>query len=127
MDGSIVQRNIIVSRTAGQTLLHERTKPSPKKAQLREPAVLRSCAADHNLYFNTAEPGWGQRHIDAQRAFGIERHSVEADPLFRDPAKDDFRLAPNSPAQKLGFEPIDISNVGPRDRGNQSAGYSHGR
>lgn len=116
VDGSFVQRNIIVSRTAGQALLYERAKPSPKKAQLREPAVLRSCAADHNLYFNSAEPGWGQRHIDAQRAFGIERHSIEADPKFHDPAKDDFGLAPDSPALKLGFGPIDISAVGPRDR-----------
>jgi len=32
VDGSIVQRNIIVSRIAGQTLLTERLKPSAKKA-----------------------------------------------------------------------------------------------
>jgi hypothetical protein len=94
--------------------LYERPKPVPTKPQLQSPAVFRSCVADHNLYFNTAEPGWGQRHIEAQRAFGIEQHSVEADPKFANPAEDDFSLAPDSPALKLGFRPIDISTVGPR-------------
>ena len=116
VDGSIVQRNIIVSRIAGQALLFERKQPRSKKALQQAPAVLRACAADYNVYFNTVEPGWGRKHLDAQRRFGIEQHSVEADPRFRNPAKDDFRLAPDSPALKLGFQPIDISIVGPRDR-----------
>jgi len=114
VDGSIVQRNIIVSRIAGQALLHERTSPVAKKPQLTAPAALRTCKADYNLYFNTAEPGWGQKHLDAQRQFGIEQHSVEADPRFRDPAKDDFGLPPDSPALELGFQPIDIATAGPR-------------
>jgi hypothetical protein len=78
--------------------------------------MLRTCKADNNLYFNTAEPGWGLKHLGAQRQFGIEQHSVEADPQFRNAAKDDFRLAPDSPALKLGFQPIDISQVGPRNK-----------
>ena len=109
-----MQRNIIVSRIAGQTLLTERQKPSAKKALEQAPAALRTCAADYNLYCNTAAPGWGQKHLDAQRHFGIEQHSIEADPQFRNPAQDDFRPAPDSPALKLGFQPIDISKVGPR-------------
>ena len=76
--------------------------------------MLRTCKADNNLYFNTAEPGWGQKHLDAQRPFGIEQHSVEADPQFRNPVQDDFHLPPDSPALKLGFQPIDISTIGPR-------------
>jgi hypothetical protein len=115
VDGSIVERNVFVSRIAGQSLLYERVKAVPRKPHLQRPAVLRACAADYNLYFNTAEPGWGQKHLDAQRQFGIEQHSIEADPQLRNPAKDDFRLAPNSPALTLGFQPIDISQVGPRN------------
>ncbi|MCX6901261.1 MAG: right-handed parallel beta-helix repeat-containing protein [Verrucomicrobia bacterium] len=114
VDGSIVQRNIVVSRNPGQSLLFERTVPAPKSRRDLTPAMLRTCKADGNLYFNTAEPGWGQKHLDAQRRFGIEQHSLEADPQFMDPAKDDFRLKPDSPARKLGFEPIDLSKVGPR-------------
>jgi len=37
---------------------------------------------------------------------------VIADPLFVDPARDNYTLRPESPAFKLGFEPIDTSTVG---------------
>ena len=49
--------------------------------------------------------------------FGIEQHSLEADPQFADPGKDVLRLGNDSPAQKLGFEPIDLSGA----EGGQSA------
>jgi hypothetical protein len=38
-----------------------------------------------------------------------------ADPLFVDPKSGNFSLKPESPARKLGFKPIDISHVGPRE------------
>jgi hypothetical protein len=37
-----------------------------------------------------------------------------ADPLFRDPANGDYTLKPGSPALALGFQPFDLSGVGPR-------------
>ena len=49
---------------------------------------------------------------------GLERHSVIADPLFVNPANDDYRLRPESPAFKLGFQPIDVAKIGPRQRGS---------
>ena len=39
-------------------------------------------------------------------------HSLVADPLFRDPDHGDFTLMPGSPAAKIGFKPIDTSQVG---------------
>jgi hypothetical protein len=114
VDGSIVQRNLVVSRIAGQALLFERTQPAPPTRRNLTPAMLRTCQADYNLYFNTAQAGWGQQHLDAQRSWGIEQHSVAADPKFRDPERDDFGLAADSPALQLGFRPIDLSQVGPR-------------
>ena len=36
-----------------------------------------------------------------------------ADPLFVDPDKDDYRLKPDSPALKLGFQPIPVDKIGP--------------
>jgi len=50
------------------------------------------------------------------RERGQDLNSVIADPLFVDPEKGDFTLKPDSPALKLGFSPIDVSNVGPRLR-----------
>jgi hypothetical protein len=40
--------------------------------------------------------------------------SVFADPLFADPENLNFTLLPGSPALALGFEPIDLSDLGPR-------------
>jgi len=45
---------------------------------------------------------------------GYDRNSCFEDPLFMDVAHDDFRLKPDSPALKLGFEPIDVSKIGIR-------------
>ena len=42
---------------------------------------------------------------------------IAADPLFADPANDDYSLKPDSPALKLGFGAIDMSGVELRDRG----------
>src|SRR6185503_14256508 len=43
-------------------------------------------------------------------------HSVIADPRFKDLRNFDFTLAHDSPALKLGFEPIDMTDVGPRPK-----------
>ena len=71
---------------------------------------------DNNLIWNTdAEitindgesfEKWQQR--------GHDKNSIVADPLFADPEAGDFRLQKDSPAFKLGFVPIDISQIGPQ-------------
>jgi len=43
---------------------------------------------------------------------GADAHSVVADPLFVDAAHGDFTLKPDSPALKLGFEPIPFREIG---------------
>ena len=73
-------------------------------------------ALDHNLYWNAAGKEFnfaGKSFADWQKA-GYDVHSLIADPLFVAPDKDDFTLKPASPALKLGFQPIDLSGVGPR-------------
>jgi parallel beta-helix repeat protein len=47
------------------------------------------------------------------RALGFDADSVVADPLFVDRDRDDFRLRPESPALKLGFQPIPFEKIGP--------------
>lgn len=48
------------------------------------------------------------------REMGYDVHSVVADPLFADPEKEDYRLRSESPALRLGFEPIDVTRIGIR-------------
>jgi parallel beta-helix repeat protein len=43
---------------------------------------------------------------------GEDVHSLVADPLFVDPEHGDFTLKPGSPAAKIGFQPIDTSQMG---------------
>ena len=50
--------------------------------------------------------------LESWREIGYDRHSVVADPLFMDPANDNYDLAPDSPALELGFEPIDTGKIG---------------
>lgn len=47
-------------------------------------------------------------------AWGHDRHSVTADPGFRDIAARDFRFGKDSPAVELGILPPEVSRTGPR-------------
>ena len=71
---------------------------------------------DHNLYFDLrgkrlsmAGVSWTQ-----WRRLGFDRHSIVADPGFENAGKRRFALKRNSPALKVGFQPFDLSCVGPR-------------
>lgn len=48
------------------------------------------------------------------QAEGWDKHSLIADPKFVDWQHDDFRLQPDSPAFKLGFEAIPVEKIGVR-------------
>jgi hypothetical protein len=75
--------------------------------------------ADWNIYFDARNPTnasmkFGAEEFAQWQQRGQDQHSMIAEPLFVDPAKDDFRLRSGSPALKLGFKPIDLSTVGVR-------------
>jgi len=94
------------------------------------PLGRRNFASDLNLYWDTTgaeflagdatQDAQGRVHVvtpyplAAWRALGQDRHSLVADPGFVDLAARDFTLPPGSPALELGFQPIDLSDVGPR-------------
>ncbi|MFC1652622.1 right-handed parallel beta-helix repeat-containing protein [Planctomycetota bacterium] len=42
----------------------------------------------------------------------VDKHSISADPLFKDIKNGDFTLQPGSPALKLGIKQIDFWNIG---------------
>ncbi|MCS7222703.1 MAG: right-handed parallel beta-helix repeat-containing protein [Anaerolineae bacterium] len=71
---------------------------------------------DHNLYWREDEGPIRFGHLtwDEWRARGMDEHSILADPKFRDPKHGDFYLQPGSPAEQIGFQPFDLSSVGPR-------------
>ena len=88
--------------------------------------------SDHNVFFNTNGGDYAVKYVDSSfnadsmesteristlaewRKLGYDRHSVTADPMFADPDNDDYRLDPKSPALKLGFQQIDMAQIGIR-------------
>lgn len=50
---------------------------------------------------------------EAWQMAGADAHSVVADPKFVDPEHGNFTLRPESPALKLGFQPIPFDKIGP--------------
>jgi len=69
---------------------------------------------DANLYWNAAGQPVTFAGLDFEdwRKLGKDGRSVIADPLFVDADKYDFRLKPGSPADRIGFKPIDASDAG---------------
>jgi GH141 insertion domain/Periplasmic copper-binding protein (NosD) len=74
------------------------------------------CAFDHNLYWNASgrPASFGKKSLAEWQALRQDRNSLVADPLFVDPDQGDFRLRRGSPAARIGFEPWDLSAIGPR-------------
>ena len=71
---------------------------------------------DGNIYFDERTPDmrFAGKSFAEWKAAGHDAKSMIADPLFVNPANYDFRLRLESPALKIGFQPIDLSTVGPR-------------
>jgi hypothetical protein len=70
---------------------------------------------DENLYWHTAGPDrlrFFRHNLAEWQALGLDRHSRVADPQFVDAEAGDFRLRAGSPAETLGFRPIDTRSVG---------------
>jgi len=105
---NVVRRNIFVQKG---TLYNFSRVPSDR------------FTCDHNLAWRrgeellvtgrTYEPSRGGLiSFSEWQKLGFDKASVIADPLFVDPENDDYRLRPESPALKLGFEPIPVRKIG---------------
>ena len=67
-----------------------------------------------NCYWNASGPVVfpdGQ-DLTSRQAADQDIGSIVHDPKFRDPGHGDFKLAPDSPAIALGFQPIDPDAAG---------------
>ncbi|MCX8157659.1 MAG: right-handed parallel beta-helix repeat-containing protein [Verrucomicrobiae bacterium] len=69
-----------------------------------------------NLYWRVdgGEIRFGKQTLSEWQQGGQDVGSVIADPLFVDPARGNFALKPGSPAARVGFQPFDLSKVGPQ-------------
>ena len=72
---------------------------------------------DNNIYWDASgkEVRFDTWSFAEWQKRGMDVHSIIADPLFQDPKKYDFRLKPGSPVLLMGFQPIDVKAVGPRE------------
>jgi parallel beta-helix repeat protein len=70
---------------------------------------------DRNLYWDTVDRSdidFAGVSLKDWQAQGFDVHSVVEDPRFVDAEHRDFRLQPDSPALKMGFQPIDVGEIG---------------
>lgn len=109
VDGSSIQRNLLVHFGGKQKLYDERRATS---ARGWPSAVLADCDADRNLYYFTEDPAAATALLNEKQAEGVDQHSIAADPLFRNARDNDFSPRLSSPAFKLGFVPIDQTKIG---------------
>jgi parallel beta-helix repeat protein len=68
---------------------------------------------DSNLYFRTDNQPiqFADWSLQDWQKRGQDVYSIVADPLFVDPENGQFQLKPDSPAAKIGFQPIDLSGI----------------
>lgn len=130
---TLVSRNIFYDALGGKEAFLDLANQSPLCK------VLLQC--DNNLFFKKGEDNpliakanlghktgqdnpllaKGVRFSDWPRMYGRDEdvydvNSIVADPLFVDAANGDYRLSPESPALKLGFQPIPFERIGVRKR-----------
>lgn len=79
---------------------------------------------DYNIFYNPLLPAdsvrfYKQSWQDWQKN-GNDMHSLYTDPMFTDAAHFDFSLKEHSPAFRLGFNPINMEDVGPGKQHNKS-------
>ncbi len=71
---------------------------------------------NRNVYFDVrgGEMHFAGKTLKEWQQQGQDTESIVADPGFINAGNFNFALRPGSPARKLGFQPIDLSTVGPR-------------
>lgn len=130
MTGLKFVRNIVYYTAAGTAWIRENRVRGCDPETMRlyalrcgQPDLATNEFNDNVIY---AEPGIGlkielqavpqPREVltwEAWQAKGKDTRSQLADPLLVDPAHHDYRLRPDSPALRLGFQPIPVERIGP--------------
>ena len=111
MVGNKFRNNIVSYKSPDATLYSYTQDRCPEQNETDHNLVWhhnQPITVQHSTGWKSAKLSWGEW----QKA-GHDQHSVVADPLFVNAAKDDYRLQANSPAFKLGFKPIPVEKIGP--------------
>ncbi len=106
LNGSVIKRNIFLTQKADENPISEmRIHGQGRKARL--------CDTDSNdnLFYCIDDPELSDQRLDAYQSFGTDTNSVSADPLFIDAENADFRLQDDSPAYRLGFQPLPLDRM----------------
>jgi hypothetical protein len=124
-NGDSVMHNIIVGREFGDWCCSWASLSSTGQA-LAQGVVSRGSIIDSNCFWGYGSnpriyswDGSGNRTgtactWDQWVAGGCDVHSKVADPLFVDPAKEDYRVRDGSPALSLGFKTFPMDSFGVR-------------
>jgi parallel beta-helix repeat protein len=79
-----------------------------------ENVIYAPAAEDFRVWWDQHPAGLEKSSVREWQAMGFDRNSVFTDPLFVDPAHEDYRLQAGSPALSLGFVPIPFERIGVR-------------
>ena len=102
---SVIRNNVMTMHRKG---------PAPMADFGPHPAYAPS-EIDNNLYYCSVDPSWAVKHLETLRGLSRELTSRIADPMFSDPANDDFRFRAGSPALEMGIsQPLDVTLSGLR-------------
>ncbi|TDE11146.1 hypothetical protein E1269_09740 [Jiangella asiatica] len=104
--GSKLRHNVYYSTQAGQRILQEGPSYRPPVPRLTD------TDSDFNTYYSTADASWGPDFLRPYQSAGFELNSLSADPMFYDPAQDDFRMRPGSLVAATGFTQLDPAAPG---------------
>ena len=105
VSGAVVRQNIIAGNKGGTIC---------KYTKIGEDSfsMLKTIEMDHNLYYHFNDPSWAEEYLEKTRAFGQEKESIFANPLFMDYTGGNYLFQEASPALGLGIEALDQSCMG---------------
>ena len=115
--GNSARGNIVCSASPKAAKVARQGRGGPDSEEDRFVTLggnLYCCTGDGEPTFSLSHHDEADAVVDlaAWQAAGQDTRSTVADPLFVDPAAQDYRLRPESPARALGIRSIDMSEVG---------------
>ncbi len=106
MTDNVIQRNIMAYKGGEVRYMSITNLPTDR------------CTCDNNLIFANNQPPAVLRDDRVMvtwkmwQATGLDAHSQQANPKFKEASKDDYRLSDDSPALRMGFQPISTEKIG---------------